>query len=96
MRAADALLLTLLAMAGSALCRPSRATCPAGYDLRTGIRRSGDFQCWPHPVGDPEWDGTWRRPDRSVQPDGVIRSRIYCTGGASPIVVDYRTVGCQR
>lgn len=71
--------------------------CPTGYDLRTGVRRDGRFECWPHPVGDPEWDGTWRRsPDRSTQSDAIVRNRIICTGGAHPIVIDYKTVGCQR
>lgn len=78
------------------IVRPDRARCPAGYDLRTGIRADGRFACWPHPVGDPEWDGTWRRPERARQPDGVLESRIWCTGGARPIVVNARTVGCQR
>ena len=28
--------------------------------------------------------------------DVEIHSRVYCTGGSSPIVVDDRTVGCTR
>jgi len=93
-----AILLSIAALAIASVCHPARARCPAGYDLRTGIRRDGRFECWPAPLGDPEWDGTWRRsPDRSVQPDGIIHSRIYCTGGAHPIAGDDgRTVGCQR
>jgi hypothetical protein len=71
------------------------ASCPVGYDLRTGIRRSGHFECWPTPIGDPDYDGTWQRPERSVQSDGVLESRIFCTSGQQPIIVDARTVGCQ-
>lgn len=86
-----------LAIAAIAMCtHPSRANCPDGHDLRMGIRRSGDFECWSRPVGDPDYDGTFGKPERSVQPGPVYRGRIYCTGGAQPIVVDYRTVGCQR
>lgn len=73
-----------------------RAQCPTGHDLRMGIRSTGDFECWPTPVGNPEWDGTFQRPDRSVQPRHVTAGRIYCTNGARPIVIDYRTVGCTR
>lgn len=87
---------SLLFLVVSCLGHPTRARCPIGYDLRTGIRSDGRFECWPSPTGPSEWDGTWARPERSVQPDGVIESRIYCTGGARPIVVDARTVGCQR
>ncbi len=39
-------------------------------------------------------------PDRATcaQPSGnmAIVSRIWCTGGTRPIVVDARTVGCMR
>lgn len=76
--------------------RPERARCPDGYDVRAGIRRSGDFECWPRPVGDPDYDGTYGKPERGTQSDAIIRGRIYCTGGTQPIVVDYLTVGCQR
>lgn len=85
--------LALLALAFAV--RPQRAVCPAGHDLRTGIRRSGAFRCWPAVVGPMDDDGTFGRPERGVQPDGVIESRVYCTGGSVPIVVDARTVGCQ-
>lgn len=70
--------------------------CPPGYDLRTGIRRDGRFECWPHPKGDLEWDGTWRHPERGEQSMAILRSQIYCTGGAQPIIVTDRVVGCQR
>jgi len=70
--------------------------CPLGYDLRTGIRRNGSFECWPHPTGNPEWDGTWRHPERGEQSLAIQRSWIYCTGGSQPIIVTDRVVGCQR
>lgn len=83
---------------------PVHARCPPGHDLRTGIRRSGHYECWPAPR-EPrgwsvsrqgpirDWDGTWQRPERSVQPAGVLTGRIWC---AEPVVVDERTVGCRR
>ncbi len=76
--------------------QPDTATCPAGYDLRTGVRRTGWFECWPAVVGDPDYDGTWGKPERGVQPPGILSSRVYCTGGSVPIVVNQHTVGCQR
>jgi hypothetical protein len=92
-----AILISIIVLAAAAVCRPTHASCPIGYDLRTGIRRTGDFECWPVPVGDPDWDGTWQRPERSVQPDGVLEGRLYCTGGMQPLAGDDgRTVGCQR
>lgn len=74
---------------------PVAASCPAGHDLRTGVRRSGAYKCWPAPVAPrdwsvarqgqvTDWDGTWQRPERSVQPDGAIAGRVYCFGGATP------------
>lgn len=71
--------------------------CPNGFDLRTGVRPDGHYECLAHPVGDPEWDGTWRRsPDRSEQPSGIVEGRIWCQLGSRAVVVDYRTVGCAR
>ena len=79
----------------SCLGHPRHGRCPARYYV-TGIRPSGAFSCRPEPVGDPDHDGVWGRPDVSVQPPGEYRAQIYCTGGAHPIVVDQRTVGCTR
>ena len=65
---------------------PKRATCPKGMYQAHGIKPDGSYLC------------------RDVVPEGkedtVVprdkRGRIWCTGGARPIVVDERTVGCQR
>lgn len=86
---------TLVLVAGRVI-RPTHAQCPVFWH-NNGIRPSGTFGCTRNPVGDPEWDGTYQRqPDRSVVPPGEIDGQIYCTGGTHPIVVDDRTVGCQR
>lgn len=103
--------ISMLLLCWSMVARPMTAACGEGHDLRTGIRRSGVFQCWPHPVAPAgwnarrfgrieDWDGTFGRPARSVQPAGVITGRIWC-GTRSPIVVraqrdrDARFVGCR-
>jgi len=74
--------------------RPTRMSCLDKW-MHDGVRTDGSFVCRPVPIGDPDYDGTWQRPDRSTQPPGEIRARIYCSG-ACPIVIDGRTVGCQR
>lgn len=75
---------------------PATRVCPEGYDLRVGVRPDGRYQCWPRPVGDPEWDGTWQRsPDRSRQVGSIVDGRIWCPLGSRAVVVDYRTVGCR-
>ena len=74
---------------------PATAACPPGYDLRVGVRRSGAFECWPAPVAPrgwdwrrlgpvTDWDGTFGRPERSVQPSGVLKGRVYCPNGTTP------------
>lgn len=87
---------TLVLLCCSYVVKPKHARCPDKHDLRTGIRPSGSFECWPNPVGSPEYDGTYGHPDRSRQSTAVVRSKIWCTSGSSPIVVNERAVGCQR
>lgn len=77
------------------LTQPTRASCPRGWH-HNGVRTGGDFVCEPAPVGDPDQDGTWGHPERSVVPDERLPGKVYCTSGAKPIVVNERTVGCQR
>jgi hypothetical protein len=93
-----ALVVALLIAWAIGLCspcvRPTSARCPPQHDLRTGIRADGRFECWPQLRADPEWDDT--RDGTGVQSSVTIPGRIYCTGGTRPIVIDYRTVGCQR
>ena len=76
--------------------RPRQARCPVGHDLRTGIRTSGEFECWRSPPGNSLYDGAGGFPERSPQSKAILSGRIYCTGGGQPIVVNERTVGCQR
>lgn len=76
-----------------ALAPPTR--CPPGWSLAEGVRRNGEFACYA-PL--PKCCGDARGPCEAVACPRVevTRSRIYCTNGTQPIVVDHRTVGCQR
>ena len=87
-------LVTAVIVVAVTIARPTKATCPAGWYLETGIKPSGVFRCAPDVIGginDPA-GGI----DTAVQPPGAIMSRIWCTNGTMPIVVNHTTVGCQR
>lgn len=84
----------MLALVCWLLLHPTSASCPLGSDLRTGVRRDGRFECWPTPVAPrgwnaarlgpvTDWDGTYGRPERSVQPPWRGVGRVYCVGGAT-------------
>jgi hypothetical protein len=88
--------ISALILALATLVRPRHAACPERHDLRTGIRRSGHFECWPAVVGDPEADGTWGHPERGTQPPGIVTGRIYCAPQTVPVVRDQREVLCRR
>jgi len=92
-------MLSVVLLCWSMVTRPAAATCPAGWYVN-GVRPSGVYECRRAPGGDPLYDGAGGFPDRSVERPGWYRSRIWCTGGAHPIVVledrEARTVGCQR
>lgn len=78
---------------------PIRARCPAGWGLDTGVRRDGSFECWSPPASECRDAMPGRASDECHArfPAPVhIDSQIRCTGGTEPIVVDERTVGCQR
>lgn len=92
-----AILLSLIVFFVTAVTRPDHARCPDGFHL-DGARSDGVYRCRPRSTL-PD------RPSRGHEPDDVddptlddreLLGRIYCTGGTSPIVVDEKTVGCQR
>ena len=68
--------------------------CRAGWYVE-GVRPTGIARCRPSPpAGCGEPVPPFNQPcpmDTRSEP-----MAIYCTGGAVPVVVDYRTVGCQR
>jgi len=77
----------------SCAIRPSVAQCPAGWYVE-GIRVTGQYDCRPVPPPDPH-DARGHEIDPPPRHDPQIDGQIYCPG-SHPIVVDARTVGCQR
>ncbi len=79
--------------------RPDHARCGRGWYVN-GVSPGGVFECRLAPTGDPERDGWRGGPDATIDHPGWLRSRVYCTGGAHPILVltdrEARSVGCQR
>lgn len=92
---AVALICSIVALAWAAATTPTSGRCAPGWHLATGIRQDGTFSCFA-PL--PECCGDSKGECELVPcpPHVEIRSRIYCTGGTVPIVVDHETVGCQR
>lgn len=86
---------TILVLCWSTATRPRGARCPQGWYV-DGIRPTGRFDCARTPGGDIMYDGAGGYPDRAVDLPGRLGGRLYCTGGSHPIVVNERTVGCQR
>lgn len=85
-------LVSVVLLVAAMLIRPAAARCPGDWYTADGIKPSGEFGCSAPPRG---LEGSDNGND--VQPDAYgVKSRIYCTGGAVPIVVDSRTVGCTR
>jgi hypothetical protein len=72
---------------------PVAGECPPGMDLRMGVRRTGEYECWTIP---PQGCGEAVGPTRACPEPTITHGRIHCTNGTQPIVVDFRTVGCQR
>lgn len=83
-----------------AATRPQRGECPPGWYVEgvrvmsLGIEPIGSFACKRPAVGG-ETDVLTGKSTAHELP-GELRGRIYCTGGALPIVVNERAVGCQR
>ncbi len=87
--------MTLLLIVAAVLTRPDHAQCPINMYVN-GVRPTGDYACRPVP---PRQSREEIAPFPRLTPlpgeDLELRGAIYCTGGSSPIVVDYRTVGCE-
>jgi hypothetical protein len=76
--------ISIVLLSMSMMLRPQRTTAPSGFWIN-GVRPDGAYELRRQPAN----------PDDETPP-GVLRGRIYCTGGARAIVVSYRIVGCQR
>lgn len=79
-----------LLLAFAAIRRPHSASCGPGWV--DGVRPDGRYGCRPAPIRDT--DAKTEVDDGTL--DIELKSRIYCTNGTRPIVVDAHTVGCQR
>ena len=84
-----------IALVWFTLVRPDHHRCAVGSP--EGIRPSGETRCLVPPSGRGDDECvSGGRCSFPVVPRFGYAVRIYCTGGAHPIVVDARTVGCQR
>lgn len=81
-------LCSVILLAASTITQPVRFTCPGKMYISNGIRLDGSFVCEFELVGGENW-----APRRYA---GELEGQLYCTGGARAIVVNERTVGCQR
>lgn len=89
-------LLSIAVLVAVAFTRPTQARCARGWWLATGVRASGDYAC--HELGTFHEKRTERGgwTDDSPAPSARIESRVYCTNGTQPIVVDGVEVSCQH
>ena len=87
-------LLTRVLLCLAFVLQPHHATCPDRW-YAEGIRPNGAFTCRPV-LGDPTQDLEDAHNRINIADPRAVTSQIYCTGGAHPIVVGPRTVGCQR
>jgi hypothetical protein len=83
-----AVILTVAAFLIGVLFAPPSAhgSCPRGWRL-VELQRSGEYTCHRNLVG-PENDAR--------EPAGELHGRVYCTGGAVPIIDASNIVGCMR
>lgn len=72
-----------------------RASCPTMNEYVEGVRRDGTTWCAKSPpLSEPDCTTLDRCDGR--EPTYTVPIRVHCTGGAYPIVIDHRTIGCQR
>lgn len=87
-------IVTLIVLFTVAVIRPERIRAPVGYNVE-GVRPDGSTTIR---VAPPRSCGEPIPPNNQpcTHRDRSFGARIYCTGGTLPIVVDERTIGCQR
>lgn len=74
-----------------AILAPTRHECPPGWYVN-GAPPDGVTSCREIP---PNWT-CGEPPEPDCPEPRTYPVRVRCTGGSRPIVVDDRTVGCQR
>lgn len=99
--AITAALASLVLVVVCSFVRPTRGECPPGWYVLDGVRTrdswrgvTGSWSCRIPEPDDPRDQAGGM--NTGARPNVEINARIYCTGGALPIVVNERTVGCQR
>lgn len=89
------ILASAVILALAMFARPTRARCPADWQLTTGIRPSGVYTCHPPVTGrDDEPGGI----DYAVQPPGYVTGQIYCAPPLRPAICPncMHSVACAR
>lgn len=84
----------IVALALVFVSRPTRVTCREGYFV-DGVRPNGKSTCRqvpPKNCGEPS--GPWKQ--ACPKDVGDYEVAVHCTSGTRPIVVNERTIGCQR
>lgn len=89
------ILVALIILAIGFVKRPQHAQCPRG-EFVNGVRPSGNTWCVRAPSAREVDCRGARRCFATEAPVYTTPIKIYCTNGTRPIVVDDRTVGCQR
>lgn len=87
-------LVTLVLLAAVSIVQPTRAIAPIGWYVN-GVAPDGIYRVRKAPDRERPCSLGWNGCIDN-EPEREFRSRIYCTGGAYPIVVSDRIVGCQR
>lgn len=77
------LALSVLVLISSMVVQSTRASCPSGWELYTGVDRGGAFVCQPARIGCEYSDRICE------QPPGYIAGRIYCGPGSEPAQTRY-------
>ena len=86
----------LLIFVASCTDLPPVAKCAPGWYVE-GVRPNGLTTCvYAPPGGCGDAAGTPAEQMACVYEEKRYPIGVHCTGGAHPIVVDERTVGCQR
>lgn len=86
----------LLLFVAACTTPPDHAQCAPGWYVE-GVRPTGVTTCvYAPPGGCGDAAGTPAEQMACVYEERRYAIAVYCTNGTHPIVVDERTVGCQR
>lgn len=77
-------LVSAIVLTFGVIAKPDRARCPPTWWLAEGVRRDGNFACYPPVIGGHDDVKTGKQ--TSVQIPGVLRGRIYCDPSSEPVI----------